>query len=57
MKIQRSRQNGKTKKQTPNERIRKFPEEEIEETDRSNLADREFTVMVIRILKSIKKIY
>ena len=53
-KIQRSNQNGRKKKQTPNERTQNSPEEPYE-MEASNLSDREFRVMIIRILNGVKK--
>ena len=50
-KYKESSQNGKTKKQAPNERTREFSNE----IEASNLSDTEFRVMSIRTHTSMKK--
>ena len=50
---QRSSQNGKTKKKSPNEEQENSLEEELNEMEASNLSDTEFKVM--RIPTSMKK--
>ena len=46
--------NWKTKKQTPYKRTRNSPEK-LDEMEASNLLHKEFRVMIIRILSSMKK--
>ena len=50
--IQRSNQNRKTKKQTPNEQ--ENSPEALDEMEARNLAGREIRVVIIRILNSMK---
>ena len=48
-------QNENTKKQTKMKEQENSPEEELDEIEARNVSDREFRLMIIKILNSMKK--